>query len=274
MLYTIFMFTKKLKSYKLQANQKGFTLVELLVYVGIFSIVSVFLTGILITTLRVQDKNVSGNEVNSQLNLVLQTTQRLVRESSLIEDVFEGTSPSYDSNGDLSNPCTSSYCSVQLRMENESLDPTIIRADSSTKQVYLKQGSGTEEPLTNDRVMVDSLIFTKNEIPGAHATLQIDATISYVGETEETKTARAVVARVSAATFDSDLLPNTDDAFDVGQSLGSARWKNAAFSGNLSIGSDPQTVYRCTSAGTLPAGALTTVSGSCGAAEDTGLRVK
>ena len=47
---------------------------------------------------------------------------------------------------------------------------------------------------------------------------------------------------------------------------------NAA--GNISAGGGTNILYRCTTAGTLPIGALTTATGSCGASVDTGLRVK
>lgn len=45
-------------------------------------------------------------------------------------------------------------------------------------------------------------------------------------------------------------------------------------SGNISAGAGTNVVLRCTTAGTLPVGALTTVAGNCGASTDTGLRVK
>lgn len=45
-------------------------------------------------------------------------------------------------------------------------------------------------------------------------------------------------------------------------------------SGNTSISGGTNIVYRCTTAGTLPVGALTINSANCGASTDTGLRVK
>lgn len=44
--------------------------------------------------------------------------------------------------------------------------------------------------------------------------------------------------------------------------------------GNITAGNGTNTLYRCTTAGTLPVGALTTVTGNCGAFTDTGIRVK
>ena len=45
--------------------------------------------------------------------------------------------------------------------------------------------------------------------------------------TNVSRTLSTAIARVSAATFDSDLIPNADNTFSVGQSLN--RWKNAFF---------------------------------------------
>jgi hypothetical protein len=48
----------------------------------------------------------------------------------------------------------------------------------------------------------------------------------------------------------------------------------ADMNGNVTIGGGAQTLYRCTTAGALPVGALTTATGNCGASTDTGLRLK
>lgn len=48
---------------------------------------------------------------------------------------------------------------------------------------------------------------------------------------------------------------------------------NTVMPGNTSVKSGTNVVYRCTTAGTLPVGALTVSAGNCGASSDTGLRV-
>jgi hypothetical protein len=49
---------------------------------------------------------------------------------------------------------------------------------------------------------------------------------------------------------------------------------NVVLNGTMSTGSATQTIYRCTTAGTLPVGALTTATANCGASADTGLRTQ
>ncbi|MDE2101255.1 MAG: prepilin-type N-terminal cleavage/methylation domain-containing protein, partial [Patescibacteria group bacterium] len=52
-------------------SQKAFTLVELLIYIGIFSVVAGLVLGILNSTIRSNQAEVANNEVTTQLNTVL-----------------------------------------------------------------------------------------------------------------------------------------------------------------------------------------------------------
>lgn len=228
-------------------NKKGFTLVELLIYTAVFAIAAGLLTTILITTTRIENTELVSTQVGQELNLILTTVQRLVRDASLIEKVYEGTTET--------NPCVT-FCSLKLRMQDSNLDPTVIRATATA--VYLKQGANPETTITTNRVIVNSLNFIKFDIPGGHATIQIDARLTYNSSKPElqiSKTLRSAVGRVSAATFDSDLLPNQDNTYSVGQNVGSLRWKNGSFSGDLTVAGN-------VGVGTTTPTALLTLAGS------------
>ena len=73
---------------------KGFTLIEILIYVAIFAVVSGFFVGILLITLRVQGTQSGLVEISSQLNFAMQTIQRHVREANSISAPASGTSGS------------------------------------------------------------------------------------------------------------------------------------------------------------------------------------
>jgi len=199
-------------------SNSGFALTELLVYIGIISIVAGVLTGILTTVTTTQVKESEQNEVSGQLNFAMQTIQRLVRDSSLISlDTGIATS------------------TLTLRTSASSTDPTIISLSGST--IYVQQGSGNAQALTNNSVTVDFLEFKKfSQYPGKDV-VQIDLALSGAQISGETirRSLRSAVSRVSAATFDSDLLPGIDDSYSVGLSP-STRWKNAIFSGSVGIG--------------------------------------
>ena len=123
-------------------------------------------------------------------------------------------------------------------MNNSSKDPIVISSDANG--VYIKEGSSATTTLTTDRVVVDYLRFTKFEVAGGHAAVQIDASFSYNTsnpQVSSTKTLRSAISRVSAAVFDSDLIPNADDTWNLGQITPNSRWQNGYFSGVLSVGS-------------------------------------
>jgi type II secretory pathway pseudopilin PulG len=207
-------------------SSAGFTLVEVLLYSAIFAVVAGLLTGILTTSVRTQNRENASNEVSVQLDFVLSTVQRLVRDASLVDVVYEGTS--------TSTPC-STYCTARLRMEDTSREPTIIRSDAGG--IYLKEGSGDEVTLTTDKIIVNSFILTKSEGAGGHATLQVDSSFTYNSSNPQlaiTKTLQSAISRVTAATFDSDLIPNADNAWDIGQTT--ARWQDLVLSNDLTVG--------------------------------------
>lgn len=56
--------------------------------------------------------------------------------------------------------------------------------------------------------------------------------------------------------------------------IGNSNTADTYLFGNVHVGITTTVVYRCTTAGTLPVGALTITTGNCGASTDTGLRVK
>src|SRR3989344_5552125 len=223
---------------------RGFTLIELLIYVSIFAVASGLLTTILVTTTRVENAEIVSTQVGQEVNLVLTTVQRLVRDASLIECV--GANQSACSTSAVPGPF------LKLRFEESAQDPTCIYLENNI--VKLAQGPdplnkqncnlASAENLTTDKVnnpdpsLANSLTFTKFDIPGGHATVQIDAQLSYNSvnpQLQVSKTLRSAVGRVSAATFDSDLFP---DSTAANRSIGdpAKSWKNLFLTGLLKLG--------------------------------------
>jgi len=215
-------------------SKKGFTLVELLLYASILAIVGGMLTGVMITSIRTQNRDASTNEVTEQLNFVIGTVQRLVRESSLVEEVYES--------GTSTQSCEK-YCALKLRMEDSDGDPegdykNVVIISSDGDGVYIKEGYEDPIPLTTNEILIDNFIFTKTEVAGGHAIVQVDATFSRNTQNPQlatTRSSRSAVSRASAATFDSDLLPNQDGAFTLGQTSPNKRWSSLFLSDNLHV---------------------------------------
>lgn len=200
-------------------TQSGFTLIELLIYAAIFSVSAVFLVNILTSITQTQIKQTSANEVNQQISFVGTTIQRLVRESSVVE-----------------NDAGVASSTLRLRTNASSSDPTSVYYDTTTNAIYLKQGSNQPVQLTNDKVLVNSFSITKFENPGGMAVVQVDLALSFnttVDRAKVVKSWRGAISRISAATFDSNLLPNASNALDFGGS--GSTWKDGYFAGTVNI---------------------------------------
>lgn len=197
-------------------NQKGFSLLEILIYTGLIALTGMLLSGILISVTRISNQQNASTEVNQQLNFVMQNIQRLVRNSSSI-DIPAGTATT----------------SLKLRMKAASEDPTLIFISGGA--VYLSQGTGgTASPLTNNQVVADNMRFIKISAYPGHDSVQIDLSLSYNTQNPQdafSKSISSAVARVNAATFDSDMVPGSTNSYDIG--LSATRWQDLYLSGSL-----------------------------------------
>ncbi|GEM_PF-1962582 len=199
-----------------KGNWKGFTLVELLLYMTIFIVVSGFFIGILNIVGQTQIQESSETEVANQLNFVTATVQRLIRESSAVIvndglDCYRGTN---DTPGQPKNCLT-------LRMSDIARNPTCI---VSTGGAIVMAGPAADKKscdqsnlsyLTTNKVIVGATPFTKiTNYPG-HDTIQMDFTFTLNANQSIAKRILAATSRASAATFDDSLLPGA-----TGQSIG------------------------------------------------------
>ena len=210
--------------------KKGFTVMELLIYVAILVVVMGFFVGILSTSLKVELSESSSNEVANQLNFVTQNIQRLIRESSA---VAVGNSSPCSSMADSDSAIGSPFPCLKLRMKDSSVsgqDPIYIWMDSLTGIVKKQSGTGaTTEDLSTDKVKdpLNSLSFTKfSNYPGKDI-IEINLTLNYNTNNAQAKTKKSITTstgRVSAATFDSSLVPGSSASLDLG--LGNQFWKN------------------------------------------------
>lgn len=178
-----------------------------------FTIGATLLVGILESVTRIQGRESAVTEVTGQSTFVMQRIQQAVREASMIEDASS---------------------SLRLRTKGSSKDPTIISLSGST--IYISEGSGATVALTNSNVTADTLSFTKiSNAPGKDV-IQIDLVISYNTANPKksfTKTLRSAIARVSAATFDSDLLPGTPNLRNIGAT--GNKWLDGWFNGSVTV---------------------------------------
>ena len=214
-------------------SNRGFSLLETLLYLAIFAVVGGALFGILTNVVRVSTHEISGDEVSSQLQFAMGTITRLVKDSSSIE-ISTSTATT----------------TLKLRMSIAAQDPTCITLvngvlklaqgplDPTPGSIGASQCTNVTTDLTTDKVVVDSALFKRIEFPGGHDQVAVDMQMSNTatGANKISRALRSGISRASAATFDSDLLPNADARYEVGSSIpGGRRWKNGSFSGTLVV---------------------------------------
>jgi type II secretory pathway pseudopilin PulG len=202
---------------------RGFTLVEVMIYVFIFAVIGGLLSTILLHALRVEERESAHAALTSQLNFALQTIQRLIRESSYI---------------DLAPGLTTS--TLKLMTVATATDPLYIFLSGGA--IIVQEGNKATTSLTNNDIVVTNLSFQKISQPFSHDIVLVDIAANSLRQTpigQVKKTLSSAIARVSAATFDSDLLPGSSTR-NIGQN--GTRWRDLFVSGLVYFGrlnSDP-----------------------------------
>ncbi|OGZ03607.1 MAG: hypothetical protein A2604_01975 [Candidatus Liptonbacteria bacterium RIFOXYD1_FULL_36_11] len=207
-----------MKIFKNLSPTSGFSLLELLIYSGIFVTVSGLMVGTLTTVTKLQNRENANIEVTEQSQFILGAIKKSISEASLID---------ITSNTPTDN--------LKLRMSDGTKDPTYVYLENGN--IYKKEtDSGTPVALNSTAIKFDSLSFTRVANPPGKDTVKIDFTLSYNSTDSSlaiSKDFRTAVARVSAVTFDSDLIPSADNTYNVGAS--NPRWLNGYFAGTLNV---------------------------------------
>ncbi|MBI3588828.1 MAG: hypothetical protein HY093_00220 [Candidatus Liptonbacteria bacterium] len=204
----------------------GFTILELIIFAAIFSIIAIAFVGILISVVRVQSRESASGEVNRQSQFLMHTIQRYIEESSMVSI-----------NEEFSNDLNTTSSQVVLRMASSTgpcdVNPPSPGSDcpsnaaltriyfvSSTGQIYLQENYnyvaatylGVPQALTSDRIFVDQLEFKKHANPSSHDLVDVLISLHYNTPNIQKRFAQILqtsVARVNAAVFDSDIVPSS-----------------------------------------------------------------
>lgn len=189
-------------------SRSGYTLIELLIFVAISAVAVVAFVSILVVAVRLQASQSASAEVQTESTALLQNIQYYVQNAALVDipmDTPTGT--------------------LSLRMGTGAIDPTTITLASGT--VYIAQGGGAPQPLTSNRIAVSNLAFTRHANPPAHDSVSVTFTATANGPSAQQLFSQAfntTVTQVSAATFDSSIVPSSTNTYSLG-SAGSV-WNN------------------------------------------------
>jgi Tfp pilus assembly protein PilW len=127
----------------LQKYQKGNSLIELMVYLGIFSVLCLVIIKSLVTSMTIYSQSQAYRKVQSQGELVMERITRELRQATSVTSGTYNTSPG----------------SVSLSGKDLSSTPETVVFDVSGGNVQVTVNGATPTPLTGGQVGVSSLIF-------------------------------------------------------------------------------------------------------------------
>ncbi|MCF7843441.1 prepilin-type N-terminal cleavage/methylation domain-containing protein [Candidatus Gracilibacteria bacterium] len=125
---------------------KGFTLIEMMLYVSICSILLLALTSMFSLLIGARIKNQTIAEVNQSGIQVMQLITQTIRDAKSINAPLAPSSSS----------------TLSIKMNNAILDPTIFDIASGT--IRIKEGTSTYTTITNSKVKASSLLFTNTTV--------------------------------------------------------------------------------------------------------------
>ena len=146
----------------LKKNQKkGFTLIELMLYVGIISTVVFISSVFLIMLLQSREKNQTISEIEENGVQIMETITQTIRNSEGINSPSSGSSSG----------------SLSLGMTDGSKDPTIFDLSGST--IRITEGSGSSVPLSSSRVELTGLSFKNLSRPNTPGNITVQFTMTH-----------------------------------------------------------------------------------------------
>lgn len=143
-------------------QQKGFTLLELLLYIATSAAILLVISGFLSVLLRARIKNQTVADVEAQGQAAMQLMTQTIRNSATINSPAQGISAAFVS--------LNTYTTVN--------NPTIF--DLSGGVLRIKEGAATTIPLTNSRVVVSGLSFQNLSRTSSPGTVRVQFTLTHV----------------------------------------------------------------------------------------------
>jgi type II secretory pathway pseudopilin PulG len=147
-------------------NNGGFTLIEVLLYIAIFSSIIMVIVALAINSIAERQKNEVFTAVNYQGEAAMEIIEQDIHEASSIASPNRGSTAS----------------AIELNMPQTSVNPTIFSTynDGSTNHLEISQGSPSVNTyLTNSHVSISNLSFTNEGLNGTNGSIQISFSLSY-----------------------------------------------------------------------------------------------
>ncbi|MEW5908094.1 MAG: prepilin-type N-terminal cleavage/methylation domain-containing protein [Patescibacteria group bacterium] len=143
-------------------NNKAFTLIEFLIYIGIVGIILIVTGTIALNIFFGKAKLVAMEEVSQNARMAMEKIGERIRNAQSINSPPMGTSAS----------------SLSLLMADSQQNPTVF--DLSNGILRMTENGGSAISLTSDEVIVTTLQFSNISYPNIPGTMRIQITMKYV----------------------------------------------------------------------------------------------
>ncbi|MBP6908335.1 MAG: prepilin-type N-terminal cleavage/methylation domain-containing protein [Candidatus Pacebacteria bacterium] len=150
-----------IQNIKQKQEERGFTLVELLLYVGISSVILLVISLFIGMLLQSRIKNNVIAEVEQQGTQALSTILRIIRNA----DSITNPTPSTTAN------------SLTVSVSSPALSPSVISLTNG--ELFITEGLNQSEFLINDSVTVSNLLFENMSRPGTSGTIRVSFVVTY-----------------------------------------------------------------------------------------------
>ncbi|MBI4252823.1 hypothetical protein HY623_01425 [Candidatus Uhrbacteria bacterium] len=148
----------------------GFTLVEIVISVGIMLIIVGSLGGFVVSLQSARQHMASAQEVDGNFRIALDLLGSRIRGA---RGVNAGASIFDTDPGVLS-----------LEMANPALNPTVFRLDQDNGILQMQEGAGSPVSVTSNEVRVSDLVFSLRSPAGEPENVGIALTIDYYSQTD------------------------------------------------------------------------------------------
>lgn len=142
-------------------NQKGFTLIEILLYIGLAALLLASISAFFSLIIRSRVKSQTVSEVEQQGTQIMQIITQTIRSAENINSPSAGSSSS----------------SLSLDAAGSGADPTIFDTDSGTARI--KEGSGSVVSLNNSRIQISNLDFSNLSHSGTPGSIKVRFTLTH-----------------------------------------------------------------------------------------------
>lgn len=138
---------------------KGFTLLELLIYIAVFSILALACSYLLWQITKNSNQNYVLIELQDNSRFCLKKISHTIRQAQAINQPLIGQSSNL----------------LSLQMADPSLNPTVFQIQNN--QLTITQGSQGTYILSTDQIIVDSLLFTNLSYENTPGSIKTDLSL-------------------------------------------------------------------------------------------------